>query len=499
MTVQKNSYRQIMKATSLFGGVQFFQILISVVRSKFIAILLGPSGMGIVGLLTSATGLVSGVTSFGLGTSAVKNISEANASGDNVRASTVISVLRRLVWYTGLLGALVTLLLSPWLSTITFGNREYRLAFVWISVTLLFNQLSSGELVLLQGLRRLQNLAKANVYGSLTGLLISIPLYYRFGIRGIVPVIIITSFITLFFSRYFARKIKTEKTEISRRTILTEGKSMIVMGVMISLSGLTTLVATYLLRIFINHAGNVADVGHYSAGFTIINTYVGMIFTAMGTDYYPRLSTVANDNVQCKESINQQAEIALLILAPILIFFLVFINWAVILLYSTQFLAITGMVYWASLGIFFKAVSWAVAFVFLAKGDGKLFFWNEFVGSVYSLIINMTGYYLGGLTGLGFSFLISYTLYCIQVFTIAKIKYDFSFHKEAVTLFLIQFLLALVSFIVVNLIEYPYIYLPGIMLIAISSWYSFRELEKRIGIREMIRVFTQKIKKNSSL
>jgi hypothetical protein len=111
----------------------------------------------------------------------------------------------------------------------------------------------------------------------------------------------------------------------------------------------------------------------------------------------------------------------------------------------------------------------------------------------------MTGYYLGGLTGLGFSFLISYTLYCIQVFTIAKIKYDFSFHKEAVTLFFIQFLLALVSFIVVNLIEYPYIYLPGIMLIAISSWYSFRELEKRIGIREMIREFTQKIKKNSSL
>ncbi|MCE5206335.1 MAG: O-antigen translocase [Porphyromonadaceae bacterium] len=499
MTVQKNSYRQIMKATSLFGGVQFFQILISVVRSKFIAILLGPSGMGIVGLLTSATGLVSGVTSFGLGTSAVKNISEANATGDDVRVSTVISVLRRLVWYTGLLGALVTLLLSHWLSAVTFGNREYRLAFVWISVTLLFNQLSSGELVLLQGLRRLQNLAKANVYGSLTGLLISIPLYYRFGVRGIVPVIIITSFITLFFSRYFARKIKTEKTEISRPAILTEGKSMIVMGVMISLSGLTTLVATYLLRIFINHAGNVADVGHYSAGFTIINTYVGMIFTAMGTDYYPRLSTVANDNVQCKESINQQAEIALLILAPILIFFLVFINWAVILLYSTQFLAITGMVYWASLGIFFKAVSWAVAFVFLAKGDGKLFFWNEFVGSVYSLIINMMGYYLGGLTGLGFSFLISYILYCIQVFIIAKIKYDFSFHKEVVTLFLIQFLLALVSFIVVNLIEYPYSYLPGIMLIAISSWYSFRELEKRIGIREMIREFTQKIKKNSSL
>lgn len=114
--------------------------------------------------------------------------------------------MRRLVWLTGLLGAIVTLVFSPWLSEFTFGNRDYTLAFIWISVTLLFNQLSTGELVLLQSLRRLQNLAKANVYGSFVGLLVTIPLYYKYGVEGIVPVIIITSLITLFFSWYFAKK-----------------------------------------------------------------------------------------------------------------------------------------------------------------------------------------------------------------------------------------------------------------------------------------------------
>ena len=152
MQEQRSSYRQIVKATSLFGGVQFFQILISVVRSKFVAILLGPSGMGIVGLLTSTTGLITGLTNFGLGTSAIKNISEATATNDNARISSVITVMRRLVWLTGLLGAIVTLVFSPWLSEFTFGNRDYTLAFIWISVTLLFNQLSTGELVLLQSL-----------------------------------------------------------------------------------------------------------------------------------------------------------------------------------------------------------------------------------------------------------------------------------------------------------------------------------------------------------
>lgn len=495
MTEQKNSYRQIMKATSLFGGVQFFQILISVVRSKIVVILLGPTGMGIVGLLYSTTALVTGLTNFGLGTSAVKNISEANASGDKNRIATVIAVLRRLVWFTGLLGSLVTLVFSPWLSEFTFGNKEYTMAFVWISITLLFVQLSTGEMALLHGLRRLQTLAKASVYGSVSGLIISVAFYYRLGVDGIVPVIIITSLVALIFSFYFSKTVKVKKVKVSRSTLFTEGKGMMVMGFMISLSGLVGLIATYLLRIFINRTGNVEDVGFYTAGFTIINTYVGMVFTAMGTDYFPRLSAIATDDRQCRENINHQSEIALLILAPILLLFLVFINWAVILLYSTQFLVIREMIYWASLGIFFKAVSWAIAFVFLAKGAGRLYFWSEFAGSLYSLLLSMLGYYLGGLTGLGIAFLLSQVIFFIQVFTIAKVKYNFSFHSSFITIFVIQFLLAMLGFIVVSLVKQPFAYLPGILIIAVSSWYSYRELERRIGIKEIIQNSIRKFRK----
>ena len=492
---QKSSYRQIVKATSLFGGVQFFQIIISVIRSKFVAILLGPAGMGVVGLLTATTGLVAGLTNFGLGTSAVKNISEAKATDNYERISTVISVVRRLVWITGILGAVVTLVFSPWLSQFTFGNKDYTIAFIWISVTLLLNQLSTGELVVLQGLRKLQQLAKANVYGSLAGLVISVPLYYKFGVEGIVPVIIITAASTLFFTWLFTRNIVNSPSRVSRSATITEGKNMLVMGFMISMSGLISLMVAYMIRIFINRTGDVADVGFYSAGFTIINTYVGMVFTAMGTDYYPRLSLVASDDKQCKEHINQQSEIALLILAPILITFLVFLNWAVILLYSNQFLTITHMVYWATMGIFFKALSWAIAFVFLAKGASKLFFWNEVGGSIHGLGFSILGYHLGGLTGLGISFFASYVLYFLQVFAIAKIKFKFSFNSSLIKIFLIQFSLAVICFVVVNLVKQPYFYFIGIVLITFSGWYSYIELEKRIGIREIIRSVIEKIKR----
>jgi O-antigen/teichoic acid export membrane protein len=81
-TEDKSSYRQILKATSIFGGVQVFNILITIVRSKVIAILLGPTGMGVVGLLTSTTALVGSMTNFGLETSAVKSVAEAYSTSD---------------------------------------------------------------------------------------------------------------------------------------------------------------------------------------------------------------------------------------------------------------------------------------------------------------------------------------------------------------------------------------------------------------------------------
>ena len=101
---RKTSYQQIFKATSLFGGVQMVNILISIFKSKAIAIFLGPNGMGIVGLFTSAISLFGGITSMGLATVAVKNVAEANGSDDEDRISKVVSVFRKLVWVSGLLG-----------------------------------------------------------------------------------------------------------------------------------------------------------------------------------------------------------------------------------------------------------------------------------------------------------------------------------------------------------------------------------------------------------
>lgn len=486
MSEENTSYRQIMKATSIFGGVQVINIIISIIRSKFVAVLLGPGGMGIYGLFTSTTGLIEKITNLGLSTSAVRNVAAANASGDQSRIGTVVSVLRRLVWITGIAGALFTFLAAPWLSDLTFGNRDYTIGFRWVAITLLLTQITAGQMVVLQGMRQINYLARANLAGSMAGLLISVPIYYVWGLDGIIPAIIVSSIVALLISWYFSSKVSIEKCRVDQKTVIAEGSDMVKLGFMLSLSSLIAMASSYLIRIYISHAGSVDEVGLYNAGFAIINTYVGMVFTAMSTDYFPRLSGVAHDIGKTRDVINQQAEVAILILAPILAVFLIFINWVVILLYSTRFLPVVNMIHWAALGIFFKAASWPIAYLIIAKGDSKTFFASELAVHIYMLGFNILGYLWGGLEGLGISYLAGYILYLVQVFTIVRKKYSFYFLWAFARISVIQFMLGISCFIVSRFLSAPYLYLAGTVLISVSVYLSYKELDRRVGLKMLI-------------
>lgn len=492
MSEDQLSYRQIVKATSLFGGVQFFKILISMIRVKFIAILLGPAGMGVVELLTSTTGLIEVITNFGLRTSAVRNVAAENAIGNLSRVSFVVKVLQRLVWITGLLGMFVTIVLAPWLSEMTFGNKDYSFAFVWISVSLLLTQISNGQQVILQGMRKLKQIAQANLIGSSLGLILTIPLYYWLGIRGIVPAIIITSVITLFATWMFSRKVKFETVLITIPKFIEEGKGMLTMGVMISFTGIFATLRFYIIRIFISSIGGIVHVGLYSAGISIINSYAGLIFDAMITDYLPRLSSVAHDNEKTSTLINQQATITVLFLGPLMAIFIVFSKFILNILFSAKFVEISLLIQWASLGMLFRAAAWSISWVFMAKNDASFFFKNEFLAGIVSFLLYILGYYLMGLTGIGVAFFVMYVYYTFQVYFFARKKYNFEFTHDFIFIFLIQQLVLTIIFLVAIFATSPLSYIPSTLLIFALSLYSFRLLDKKIGVLSFLSTIRKK-------
>ena len=486
MNNEQSSYRSIMKATSVYGGAQFLGIIISVIRTKCIALFLGAAGMGIVGLLTSALLLIGGLTNFGLATSAVRDISIASASADENRVALVVNVMRRWVWVTGIFGAVAIIILSPILSRMAFETSAYVWSFIFLSSTLLFNQLNAGQLVLLQGLQKIKYLAKASIAGNISGLLLTLPLYYYLGNAGIVPAMITTAVVTLGISWYFASKIHIKPMLLTNKVAVAEGKSMLKMGFLINLSAVLVIITTYILQLFISNTGNIAQVGLYTAGFAMINTYVGIVFSSMSTSYFPKLSAVSHSNEQCKICINQQAEMSILFLGPIVMFFLVFAKFIIVVLYSAKFIIIEEMVMWVVLATFLKAGSWAIALILLAKGASKLFFWNELVANAYILIFDILAYHFFGLKGLGISYFLAFLLYFIQVYVLSSKKYNFSFDHSFIKIFIIQFSLAVFCFFVSKFLQDTYAYMFGIFFICCSIIHSYKELDKRIDLKGMI-------------
>lgn len=485
---EKGEYRSIFKATSLFGGVKAFQIIISIVRSKIVALLIGPTGVGIVGLFTSGTSLIQSITQLGLSQSAVKDVAEAHSSGNQARVNRIVTVLRRLVWLTGLFGMICVVVLSPILSKTSFGNYDYIISFALLSVILLFNQLSGGQNVILQGTRRLNYLAQASVWGSLIGLLICVPLYYWLGVKGIVPNLILGSLVTMLLSWYFSRKVPYEPVTISFKEVLQEGGQMLKMGLAMSVSGILVALSAYILRSFISQKGGVEQVGMFQAGFAIMSTYVGMVFSAMGTDYYPRLSAVNRDNEKSRTIMNQQAEIGVLILAPMILACIVYVPLIVRILYSNKFLDANDYIIWAASGMLFKMASWAISFVFIAKGESKLFIINETAVNIYSLGLQILGYLLWGLKGIGIGYALTFFIYFVQVYLISRKRYGFRFTSEFNKLFLLQTLfLATCLILTVFLPKVWMKYSLGSVTVLFSAIYSIVGLEKRMSLIYSIR------------
>ena len=106
---------------------------------------------------------------------------------------------------------------------------------------------------------------------------------------------------------------------------------------------------------------------------------------------------------------------------------------------------------------------------------------------IITLIIQIIGFLLGGLTGMGIGYMIGFIYYTIQVYFISKKVYGFNFKKEVIFILLIQFLLGIVSFLIVSFIPGPWSFFTGFIIVGISCYITIIELNKRINLISIVK------------
>lgn len=413
--------RKVLTGFGVMGGTQVFTILCSIVRSKLVALWIGPAGFGLMAIFNSATDLLSQVTSLGIRSSAVRNV--AARVGDPQAMTRIINIVSRWGLWLGIVGLVVTALLSPLLSWISFGNMAYTGSFILIGVAVACNVFAGSQLAVLQGLRRLKRLSRASLAGAAAGLAITVPLYYALRLEGIVPAILVYSVVTAAAVWICRERVERQALKIPSAEIKREGLSMIRLGIFITLSDIINQLAVYIFVSWLNAEAGSDTVGFYQAGNTLFNRYVGIVFTAIAMEYYPRLASRPHSRSRVSVFVAHEMKLAIWILLPVILCFIATLPLIVRLLYLAEFLVIVPFVTIAIVGTVLRAVSWCVAMVILARGDGKIFIISEGLSAVTAVTVNILGYRLGGLMGLGFSYVAWYAIYTTIVAVIYRRHY----------------------------------------------------------------------------
>ena len=334
-----NLSRTIVKAMGIFGSIQVFNILCSIVRTKLIALWIGPTGMGLFAIFNSVIEMVGNITNLGVRTSSIRSISLETANPNKL--SRVCTALRRWSAILGLVGVAVLVIGAPLFSRLTFGNDSYTHGFIFLAIALLANTLTNGEHAIMQGTAMLRKLAKSSLYGASVGLVLSIPLYYFLGEQSIIPSILCYSLSILFFSYMMRNKDVGMKGEtLSFNDTLNIGKDFLKLGFFITLTDIVTQTTNYIFITYLNNVADTATVGYYQAGYTLIAKYTGLILSALCVEYFPRLSKVAHSNMKLNIFVSQELNIALMVLTPVIIAFILFRRLIITILYTESFFVI---------------------------------------------------------------------------------------------------------------------------------------------------------------
>ena len=494
-TGKNKGYSHILKYTGLFGGVQGLNILVGIIRNKLVATILGPEGTGLISLFNSTINLVSNSTNLGIPVSAVRNISEACDVGNQEEMERIVGMVRSWSLVTALVGMALCVVLSPWLSAWTFGWGNHTLHFVLLAPIVGLMAITGGETAILKGMRRLRALALISVYNVIAALITSVPLYFIYGQAAIVPSLIIMALTQMLLTVAYSYKVFPPRFAVKRADI-RGGVTMVRLGIAFVFAGILGSGADFLIKSYLSHGTSQEAVGLYSAAYSMVMTYVSLVFSTLETDFFPRLSAANNLATTSSTIINRQIEVSLLLVAPLLVFFTIALPVLLPLLYSGKFTPAIGMMHIMVLAMYFRAIKLPMAYLPLAKGDSFSYLLLEAIYDVLLVGAVVFAYGQWGLTGCGAAITVVGAIDLLVILVYTRFRYGYHISVTVVYYALLQLPFGILAYALTR-VDNPWLYwVGGFVMGCASLGVSLSILRRKTGLWEALKRKLKRRKKN---
>jgi antigen flippase len=420
------SYASILRSSAIMGASFAAVIVLSFVRMKVMALLVGPSGVGLLGILSTILDLCVAVAGLGLQQSGVRQV--AAAGDDEILRTRIAGTLTWLSLGLGVIGGILLLLLALPIAQLSFGSAHYLGAVSLLALALLLRVVTGARVAFLQGARRIATLAQINILAAFVSTAISVPLVFIWREQAVAPVVVVIAAATALVTWSLGggpRGLRRPPMPVMVR----EGRDLVNLGLVFMASTLLTAASAYLARIaIVQHAG-IESAGLFQAAWAVGVLYSGFILQAMGSDFYPRMSALAADDAAANRLVNEQMRVSILISAPGVLGTITLAQLVMHLFYAAEFEAAATTLRWISLATFLQTLAWPVGFILLAKGARRPFFWLEASSTSLQVALAFLLVPHFGHEGAGMAFCLMYLSHTTAVTYLANRASGFSWSR----------------------------------------------------------------------
>jgi PST family polysaccharide transporter len=436
-------------STSITGGASVINILIGIVRTKVVAILLGPVGIGLIGLYQAFVLTATTTAGLGIATAASREIAQANGREDRH----AIAVTRRALFLgtvlLAVMGGLMVWLLREVLATHIIGNKAQSSAVGWLAIAVSLSVVSASQMAVVQGMRQIAELAKLTVFSALLGAIGGLAVIWKFGQEGLVVFVIVAPAASVCVGLYFVRgSASLSIFGFKFSSVVSNLGVMAKLGLALFAYTILEQITFLIIRANIGNTLGIAELGYFQAGWTMAVMYLGVITGAMSSDFLPRVAERTGDYININKLINHQTEIGLLIATPVIIVMIGYTPIIIGLMYSNKFSGSVDLIRLLLLVDILKLISWPIGIALLGMGDSAAFARQ---GPVQLAILFAAFYFMlpyMGLLSVGLALLIMQGISFIWGYKYIFAKTGFRLEKKIQQLFLFSWALMVTTYFV---------------------------------------------------
>lgn len=415
--ISKNIKIEIIKVFSLTALSTIVKMITGLISVKVIAIILGPSGIALIGQLNSFTSILISSASGGINSGVTKYIAQYKESEEKVKKllSTALIITMSCSLFCGVF--LITF--HRLLGKTILQSEEYNYVFVIFGLTIILYALYLLITSILNGYKEYRKFIMINIIGSILGLIFTLVFVFKLGLKGALIAAVSSQSITFFISIMIVRKSYWLNSDYLKNNFDKDVAKKYLQYSLMTICVAATPLSQLILRGFVISNISPIEAGWWESMNRISSIYLTVITSSFGIYYLPRLSEI-NNRLELKNEIFNSFKIIIPILLAGFALIYIFRIFIIKILFTVDFYPMEHFFVWQLFGDFLKISSWILAYIMVAKSMTKAFIFTEVLFSGLFILLGFILMNLNGVIGLTQAYFVNYLIYMLVMVVIFR-------------------------------------------------------------------------------